>query len=48
MGEEGCVQSPPITNGKKYHVLFRPSWKMWIIVVMEKRTMKMTAAAKDG
>ena len=41
-------QNPPIRNGMKYQVLFLNSWNECRIAVAKKRTIKITAAAKDG
>jgi hypothetical protein len=46
--EEIILHKPPITNGRKYQVLFLSSWNEWSNVDMPKRTINRTAAAKDG
>ena len=42
------LQNPPITNGRKYQVLFMKSWKTWSRAVARKRTTNIAAAASDG
>ncbi len=42
------VQNPPITNGRKYQVLFLKSWKTWSRAMARKRATNIAAAASDG